>query len=87
MKLHFNKNEKGDIQVQLERGTVISEFDYIEMLKQLTQKDRKGKGKHHFLRISFRQENGVSVIFHSAKSLFNQCRCKHYLCSSPLQQE
>lgn len=40
MKLHFNKNEKGDIQVQLERGAVISEFDYIEMLKQLTQKNQ-----------------------------------------------
>lgn len=37
MKLHFCKNEKGDIQVQIEKGTVLSDFDYIEMLKQLIQ--------------------------------------------------
>ena len=37
MKLHFSKNEIGDIQVQIEVGTVLSVFDYIEMLKQLTQ--------------------------------------------------
>lgn len=37
MKLHFRKGDKGDIQVQIEKGTVLSEFDYIEMLKQLTQ--------------------------------------------------
>jgi hypothetical protein len=40
MKLHFNKNDKGDIQVQIEKGTVLSDFDYIEMLKQLTQKNQ-----------------------------------------------
>ena len=37
MKLHFCKNETGNIQVQIETGTVLSEFNYIEMLKQLTQ--------------------------------------------------
>lgn len=37
MKLHFCKDDKGDIQVQIEKGTVLSGFDYIEMLKQLTQ--------------------------------------------------
>lgn len=37
MKLHFCKNDKGNIQVQIETGTVLSEFNYIEMLKQLTQ--------------------------------------------------
>lgn len=37
MKLHFCKNEIGNIQVQIETGTVLSEFNYIEMLKQLTQ--------------------------------------------------
>lgn len=37
MKLHFCKNEKGNIQVQIETRTVLSEFNYIEMLKQLTQ--------------------------------------------------
>lgn len=40
MKLHFKKNEKGDIQVQIEKGTVLSEFDYIEMLKQLIQRNQ-----------------------------------------------
>lgn len=40
MKLHFCKNEKGDIQVQIETGTVLSEFNYIEMLKQLTQNNQ-----------------------------------------------
>ena len=40
MKLHFNKNDKGDIQVQIEKGTVLSDFDYIEMLKQLTQNNQ-----------------------------------------------
>ena len=37
MKLHFCKNETGNIKVQIETGTVLSEFNYIEMLKQLTQ--------------------------------------------------
>lgn len=37
MKLHFCKNETGNIQVQIKTGTVLSEFNYIEMLKQLTQ--------------------------------------------------
>ncbi len=37
MKLYFSKNEKGNIQVQIGTGTVLSEFNYIEMLKQLTQ--------------------------------------------------
>lgn len=40
MKLHFKKNDKGDIQVQIEKGTVLSDFDYIEMLKQLTQNNQ-----------------------------------------------
>lgn len=34
------QNEKGDIQVQIETGTVLSEFNYIEMLKQLTQNNQ-----------------------------------------------
>lgn len=37
MKLHCLTNETGNIQVQIETGTVLSEFNYIEMLKQLTQ--------------------------------------------------
>ena len=37
MKLHFCKNATGNIQVQIETGTLLSEFNYIEMLKQLTQ--------------------------------------------------
>ena len=32
MKLHFSKNEQGDILVQIETGTILSDFDYIEML-------------------------------------------------------
>ncbi len=37
MKLHFNKSESGDIQVQIENGTVLNEFNYVEMLTQLMQ--------------------------------------------------
>ncbi len=40
MKLHFRKSENGDIQVQMEIGTIMSEFDYIEMLKQLIQNNQ-----------------------------------------------
>ena len=39
MKLHFNKTESGDIQVQIEKGTVLIAFDYVEMLKQLMQEN------------------------------------------------
>lgn len=39
MKLHFNKMESGDIQVQIEKGTVLIAFDYVEMLKQLMQEN------------------------------------------------
>lgn len=40
MKLHFNKTTEGDVQVKIENGTVLSEFDYIEMLKQLSQNNQ-----------------------------------------------
>lgn len=40
MKLYFNKTAEGDIQVKMEKGTVLSEFDYIEMLKQLSQNNQ-----------------------------------------------
>jgi hypothetical protein len=39
MKLHFKKTESGDIQVQIEKGTVLDAFDYVEMLKQLMQEN------------------------------------------------
>ena len=39
MKLHFNKTESGDIQVQIEKGTFLIAFDYVEMLKQLMQEN------------------------------------------------
>lgn len=39
MKLHFEKTESGDVQVQIEKGTVLTEFDYIEMLSQLMQEN------------------------------------------------
>ena len=40
MKLHFNKTTEGDVHVKMEKGTVLSEFDYIEMLKQLSQNNQ-----------------------------------------------
>lgn len=40
MKLHFYKTTEGDVQVKMEKGTVLSEFDYIEMLKQLSQNNQ-----------------------------------------------
>ena len=40
MKLHFNKTTEGDVQEKIENGTVLSEFDYIEMLKQLSQNNQ-----------------------------------------------
>lgn len=40
MKLHFIKTTEGDIQVQMDKGTILSEFDYIEMLKQLSQNNQ-----------------------------------------------
>ena len=39
MKLYFQKNETGDIHTKIEIGTTISDFDYIEMLKQLNEKN------------------------------------------------
>lgn len=35
MKLHFDKNDKGDILVQIEKGTILNDFDYVEMIQQL----------------------------------------------------
>lgn len=35
MKLHFNKNDRSDITVQIEKNLDTVEFDYVEMLKQL----------------------------------------------------
>ena len=39
MKLHFSKNESGDINVQLEKGTILIDFDYIEMLSLLVERN------------------------------------------------
>lgn len=39
MKLYFQKTESGDIQTEIEIGTTISHFDYVEMLKQLSEKN------------------------------------------------
>lgn len=36
MKFYFKKNDKGDIEVQISKGTSSIDFDYIEMLKQLS---------------------------------------------------
>lgn len=38
MKLHFNKNEQGNIEVKIQKGTDLVTFNYIEML-QLLLKD------------------------------------------------
>lgn len=39
MRLLFKKNDKGDIEVQIEKGTTLMEFNYIEMLRQLLEKN------------------------------------------------
>ena len=39
MKLHFSKSESGDISVQIEKGTTLIDFDYIEMLSQLIERN------------------------------------------------
>lgn len=39
MRLIFKKNDKGDIEVQIEKGTTLMEFNYIEMLRQLLEKN------------------------------------------------
>ena len=38
MRLLFKKKENGDIEVQIEKGTALMEFNYIEMLRQLLEK-------------------------------------------------
>lgn len=40
MKLHFNKNDKGDILVQIEKGTTLVDFDYVEMILQLMNENK-----------------------------------------------
>ena len=37
MRLLFKKKENGDIEVQIEKGTALMEFNYIEMLRQLLE--------------------------------------------------
>lgn len=39
MRLFFKKNDKGDIEVQIKKGTTLMEFNYIEMLRQLLEKN------------------------------------------------
>lgn len=39
MRLFFTKNERGDVEVQIEKGTSTIPFSYIEMLRQLLQKN------------------------------------------------
>lgn len=40
MKLHFEKNDKGDILVQIEKGTTLIDFDYVEMIQQLMTENK-----------------------------------------------
>ena len=40
MKLHFNKNDKGDILVQIEKGATLVDFDYVEMIQQLMTENK-----------------------------------------------
>ncbi len=40
MKLHFYKNDKGDILVQIEKGTTLVDFDYVEMIQQLMAENK-----------------------------------------------
>lgn len=40
MRLHFNKNDKGDILVQIEKGTTLVDFDYVEMIQQLMTENK-----------------------------------------------
>ena len=40
MKLHFYKNDKGDILVQIEKGTTLVDFDYVEMIQQLMTENK-----------------------------------------------
>lgn len=35
MKLLFTKDDSGDIKVQIQVGTILEDFSYIEMVKQL----------------------------------------------------
>lgn len=39
MKLQFNKEEDGSILCQMQVGTTMGAFDYVEMLKQLLKSD------------------------------------------------
>ena len=39
MKLFFKKDEIGNITIQLQKGTAVIDYDYVEMLKQLIEKN------------------------------------------------
>ena len=39
MKLFFKKDEIGNITIQLQKGTTAIDYDYVEMLKQLIEKN------------------------------------------------
>ena len=39
MKLFFKKDEMGNITVQIQKGTTAIDYDYVEMLKQLIEKN------------------------------------------------
>lgn len=39
MKLFFKKDEIGNITIQLQKGTTVIDYDYVEMLKQLIEEN------------------------------------------------
>lgn len=39
MKLFFKKDEIGNITIQLQKSTAVIDYDYVEMLKQLIEKN------------------------------------------------
>ena len=40
MKLFFKKDEIGNITIQLQKGTAVIDYDYVEMLKQLIEENK-----------------------------------------------
>ena len=60
MKLIFTKGEDNDINVQLVKGTILVDFSYTEMLKQLLENNNFEETEYH--NISDDEKSRIEVM-------------------------
>ena len=70
MKLIFSKNSTNEVNVQLQKGTIIENFTYIEMINQLLV-DNNFKDVH-FGNLSETEKSKINSMFEKITDVFKE---------------